>query len=398
MGAVGGPKAEVPARAKISHIFLRKMRLKLAQIQGRAWLLALVGLGKTVGESIPADRIRETWRVRAAARSAARPFGLSILVPGESNMSVFLENRRRDGDVEPEAKRPAARASGVPAFLSRPRAAPPKPDAYRAPLWGLSYDRVEGVIHLVLAFTIVGGATAIMSTALFGAGVPLGGASETQPEIVAPKTTAAVAAPVERDSAPKSAQAAKSVQVNGPASELAPLEAPKPIASAPKAAALDPFFDARPMTETAPAQAPQALAPPPAAVREKLATVQGDENQETAPPPESANVAQLPAAPAPEAKSEPAAPATQAEAPRDADDARMAKCYLKLAGRVQNSGACKVHHTAEAVTFDLPGKPLEIAHKHGRVWTATLGGRNLGQVYKTGACWGAKGFYACENG
>ncbi|KAF2990170.1 hypothetical protein OGR47_11350 [Methylocystis sp. MJC1] len=313
-------------------------------------------------------------------------------------MSVFSENRRRDGNVEPEAKRPIARASGVPAFLSRARTAPPKRDAYRSPLWGLSYDRVEGVIHLVLAFTIVGGAAAIMSTALFGPGAPLGGTAETQPEIVAHKATAAVVAPVEQESE------AKPTHANRVVSEVvAPVEAPKPAASAaPKASALDPFLDARPMTDTAaaPTPAPQPLAPPPAAMREKLAAVQGDENQEVTPPPQRANVAQLPAAPAPapEAKAEPAAPARQAEAPEAADDARMAKCYLKLAGRVQNSGTCKVHHTAEAVTFDLPGKPLEIAHKHGRVWTATLGGRQLGQVYKTGACWGAKGFYACENG
>ncbi|WP_281928151.1 hypothetical protein [Methylocystis iwaonis] len=308
-------------------------------------------------------------------------------------MSVILENRRRNGAAKPEAKRPVARASSIPAFLSRPRTAPPGRDAYRAPLWGLSYDRVEGVIHLVLAFTIVGGAAAIMSTALFGPGAPLGGSSEAQPEFAAPKAAVAVAAPVEEEMGAKPAPATETA----PAAAMQPA-APQPAAPALKTSALDPFLDARPMTETAaaPARAPEPLAPPPASMREKLGAGQGAESQEMAAPPDNANVAELPAAPAPQAKAEPASPARQAEAP--ADDAHMAKCYLKLSGRVQNSGSCKVHHTAEAVTFDLPGKPLEIAHKHGRVWTATLGGRNLGQVYKTGACWGAKGFYACENG
>lgn len=365
------------------------MRLELAQREGRAWLPALVGLGKTVRESVPAYQTRETWRVKGRSGSAARPNRLSSLVPGESNMSVILENRRRDGAAKPEAKRAVARAAGIPAFLSRPRTAPPGRDAYRAPLWGLSYDRVEGVIHLVLAFTIVGGAAAIMSTALFGPGAPLGGTSEAQPEFVAPKAAVAVAAPVEQIG-PKPA----------PATETAPAAAPQPAAPALTTAALDPFLDARPMTEAAaaPTRAPEPLAPPPAAVRGKLGAGQGGEAEEMAEPPANANVTELPVAPAPQTKAEPASPARQAEAPAPADDAHMAKCYLKLAGRVQNSGTCKVHHTAEAVTFDLPGKPLEIAHKHGRVWTATLGGRNLGQVYKTGACWGAKGFYACENG
>jgi hypothetical protein len=48
------------------------------------------------------------------------------------------------------------------------------------------------------------------------------------------------------------------------------------------------------------------------------------------------------------------------------------------------------------VTFEFPGRSLEIVQKHDRVWVATLGGRTLGPVYKSGSCWGAKGFYACE--
>jgi hypothetical protein len=76
--------------------------------------------------------------------------------------------------------------------------------------------------------------------------------------------------------------------------------------------------------------------------------------------------------------------------------ARTAKCFVKLAGRVQSSGACRVSHTDALVIFDLSGKALEITHSHGRVWTAQFGGRSLGKVFKTGACWGGKGFYACE--
>lgn len=326
-------------------------------------------------------------------------------------MSVFLENRRRDSDCEPQADGPPSRAPSFARFLGGARKLPPPASRVnREPLLGLSYDRVEGVVHLVLAFAIVGGAAAIMSSSLFSSGAPVSGAIEKRPEVEAPKVATAVVAPATAVVAPTNEEPeAKPPVVNemapvaAPATPVAvpeppiaapapPAAAPKPASAPPAAPSLNPFLDARPMTEAA---VPEPLAPPSPDMREKLTG-----GREETPPSEPATAYQT-TAPEPEAKQEAALPKKSAEAPKAAaEDAHTAKCYLKLAGRVQSSGPCTVHHTAEAVTFDLPGKPLEIAHKHGRVWTATLGGRNLGQVYrnKSAPCWGAKGFYACENG
>lgn len=254
-------------------------------------------------------------------------------------MSVFFKHRRRDGDD-----------------------APPR---------GFAYDRVEGVIQLTLAFVIVGGAAVLLSSALF------------RPS-----------APPERAGGKPDESAQSSVAVAAKAPEPAPVE------SAPAAPAAAPF--ASPPTTPAPTtMVPlEPLAPPSPDMREKLVA-----RQEAAPPPE-ARAYEAPAAPvpAPAAAAAPAVvekpgdePATP-EAHKTEEAGRMAKCFLKLSGRVQNSGACRVDHTGAAVVFHLPGKTLEIAHNAGRVWTATLGGRHLGKVYRTGACWGAKGFYACENG
>ncbi len=50
------------------------------------------------------------------------------------------------------------------------------------------------------------------------------------------------------------------------------------------------------------------------------------------------------------------------------------------------------------VIFEIDEGPLTIKLRQGRVWTARLKDRDLGAVYKTGPCWGAKGFYACDRG
>jgi hypothetical protein len=286
-------------------------------------------------------------------------------------MSVFFDHGRRHGDGEQGLVK-GGQTDG---------------QTDDAPLWGVAYEKVEGVVHLTLAFAIVGGAAVILSSALFSPGAPLGGAVEKPAEVTQASLAPAVAVAVTE---PETAAPA------------APVEKAAPLAQAEPAPAADSFLNARPIAEqAAPAaagRAPEPLSPPSADMREKL-----EARQEAAPPPEAkAYEAAAPApASAPEAQAEPPA---AAEKPIDASKAeeggRMARCYFKLSGRVQNSGACRVDHAGAAVVFHLPGKTLELAHNNGRVWTATLGGRNLGKVYKNkGApCWGAKGFYACENG
>ncbi len=330
-------------------------------------------------------------------------------------MSVFLENRRHDSDYELQSDRAAPRASSVAGFFASARKAPHAASpASRSSLWGLSYDRIEGVVHLVLAFTVVGGAAAIMSTSLFSSGAPVSGATEKHAEVAAPKVATAVVA--SKVSTVVVAPANEEPEANPPvANEMAAVAAPPaaPVAAPPappaatppappaaqkaasapaEAPSISPFLNGRPMTEAA--AVPEPLAPPPADMREKLTAGRAET------PPSEREITPQATAPEPEPKQAAALPEKSVEAPKAAEDARTAKCYLKLGGRVQNSGTCTVHHSTEAVTFDLPGKPLEIAHKHGRVWMATLGGRSLGQVYKNkgAACWGARGFYACEKG
>jgi hypothetical protein len=346
-------------------------------------------------------------------------------------MSVFFDNHGRESGYQADEPRPLAwkrLLSQTREVMSRngahradvDRADVDRVDVDRAPLWGLTYDRVEGVVPLLLAFTLVGGAAAIMSSALYGTNVPAPGAAQekqTQEKRMAakaPKPVAAVAepAPVAAVAAPAPVAAVAAPAPVAAVAALAPLEPettvarsvanverqaqavepPKPSDAAP---ALDPFLDAKPIAATA-ASAPAPLAPPPAQMREKLAARQ---EAPAAPAPQAA-IEQPPAPPEPaQAMKEEASvvPEKLDEAAKSEESGRTAKCYFKLSGRVQNSGTCRVQHSGESVVFQFPGKPLEIAHNHGRVWVATLGGRNLGKVYKSGACWGAKGFYACEN-
>lgn len=310
-------------------------------------------------------------------------------------MSVIFDHRRRHGDDEQGTSGRDENGS----------------------LWGYAYERIEGVVHLTLAFTIVGGAAVILSSALFSPGAPLGGAVEAP------------------DSPPSQAI---SMSAPAPIQEAVARPAPKEAATAAAPAAqsaaatkVDPFLSARPIVEsTAPAAAasagPRPLTPPSADAREKLVARQDIAPQDIAPqdmapqdiapepeasaneaaPPVATNAYRAPAAPVETAGAAPqptpaASPETAAaEGPKADGAGHMAKCYLKLAGRVQNSGACRVDHSGQSVTFHLPGKALQIVHENGRVWAATFGGRRLGKVYrnKDAPCWGAKGFYACENG
>lgn len=290
-------------------------------------------------------------------------------------MSVYFENRRRGSDYETDAPR---RESKLSTFFSR-GGRPDHRHEDEAPLWGFSYDRAEGVVHLLLAFSVVGGAAAMLSSVVFG----VAPAVEKAGTAVIASATPNVA-PTQPKMEPTPARPIQKAEAPPP---------PAPIAPDMRAVAIPPG-----------AMAPAPLVPPTADQRERLGSHEAPAPQETtmdAPPaPAAPQLAQLDEPPAREEA--PPAPDKIASAPKDdareADRGRMAHCYLKLSGRVQTSGSCRVQHTDDSVILQLPGKPLEIAHAHGRVWIATLGGHNLGKVYKSGACWGARGFYACQSG
>lgn len=95
----------------------------------------------------------------------------------------------------------------------------------------------------------------------------------------------------------------------------------------------------------------------------------------------------------------PAPAPAQTPAPAPTYDEYEAQCFVKIDGRVVIGRVCSILREKEkSVTFELTEGPLTLTFRQGRVWTARLGDREFGNVYKTGSCWGAHGFYACDRG
>ncbi len=103
------------------------------------------------------------------------------------------------------------------------------------------------------------------------------------------------------------------------------------------------------------------------------------------------------AAPPQPASVERAEPAREVE---PAGARRQARCFVKVDGRVIFEHACPVLQPKQStLMLDLGERPLVLSLGHGRTWTATLGGRSLGKVYKAGHCWGRrKEVYICAYG
>lgn len=318
-------------------------------------------------------------------------------------MSVFYDDRGRDRDYADAAASQAARRVRWGALRPRrPHQPPARPRAETrpAPLWGLTYDRAEGVIQLLLAFALVGGATAFLSSSQFS-GAP---AAPTAPAPAAAPAREAAARPAPKaaTNAEVPAQVPPQVRAETPAatlSEPAPLATASVAVAAPDAAASTPraaadaaaLFDSRPIAgPAAPEAGPRPLAPPNAEARERLAV------QDAAPAPAVTTPAAVEATPAE------AAPAAEtAHEAKAAEGGRLTKCYLKISGRPTENSSCRIRQSERQVVFDFDDKSLVLAHERGRVWSATMGGRALGKVYQNAhkPCWGARssGFYACDN-
>jgi cytoskeletal protein RodZ len=288
-------------------------------------------------------------------------------------MSVFLENHRRGSDYDTSSPRSGSKRP------SKPRRGDD------APLWGFSYDRAEGVIHLLLAFTMVGGAAAMLWTLLVAPEPKVAEKPAAPAKAAMASAPAEARAAAEKPPAPivKTESRAEPAQIATPVPTSVP--APAPVAAPAMAAAMSPISIA---------DAPAPLAPPPADVRARLAAPVDT-------PARPVVTTRVTDSEAPTAEA--ATPQKSEDAPAQAsasegDRSRTAHCYLKLAGRVQANASCQVQITENGIIFQLPGKPLAIEHVRGRTWAATLGGRSLGNVYKSGSCWGAHGFYACKNG
>ena len=87
-----------------------------------------------------------------------------------------------------------------------------------------------------------------------------------------------------------------------------------------------------------------------------------------------------------------------AEPESTAPEAPTRKCYIRISGRVLEGAACQVSRNAGAVTFQYGGQTLALSPVKGKTWTATLAGKSLGNVYKSGSCWSSRSAYICDRG
>ncbi|HEY8214685.1 MAG TPA: hypothetical protein VIG36_11215 [Methylocystis sp.] len=99
----------------------------------------------------------------------------------------------------------------------------------------------------------------------------------------------------------------------------------------------------------------------------------------------------------------PSAPAAARESQRDdepATEGRRGKCFVKVDGHVLFERGCMLRQPRRSMlTLNAGDEAVVLTLEHGRTWTASLGGRNLGKVYRTGECWGRRRqVYICAKG
>lgn len=94
----------------------------------------------------------------------------------------------------------------------------------------------------------------------------------------------------------------------------------------------------------------------------------------------------------------PDAASSVAESEAVAPEAPTRKCYVKISGRVLEGAACQISQNNGAVTFQYSGQTLTLSPVKGKTWSATLAGKSLGNVYKSGSCWTSKSAHICDRG
>jgi hypothetical protein len=314
-------------------------------------------------------------------------------------MSVFPENHGRGAHYRGQY-RGQNRTSGAfhhssrarwSVFAARRPEPPRRPEAAVSPRWGGVYERAETLIQIVLAFALVGGATAALNSSFPGAPPSPALIAHTtasvpyvQPEVEAVDTfDVPVAASSQAVAAPEATPAIGGLPVALPEGErfldaqmqsVPALTAPAAVEALPAS-----LLDARSISDQREAEAdpsPRPLAPPSAEMREKLAARDM--------PPDVAVASETSIIPASGEAGE-----------------RLTRCFLKISGQPHESSACRIRQSAEEVVFQFADKTLIFSHERGRAWIATLGGRKIGRVYQNThkPCWGARGsgFYACDN-
>ncbi|CCJ08610.1 hypothetical protein [Methylocystis sp. SC2] len=250
----------------------------------------------------------------------------------------------------------------------------------RAPIW-----------FYIVAGTILLGGVVVATLALRGAPAPRAdGATLRQVETPttpvriepAPATEAAQAA----DVAPSSAFA-----LSAPPESIAPPTPMIPDSKELKERLLEAQAAAEPLPEPLPpprktdvsAAAPAlgaARVPPPDAAPPNTAS-------DDAPPVDAAVTAE----PEDEAPAARTAARESQGGDEPANEGRRAKCFVKIDGRVLFERSCMLRQPGRStLTLNAGADAVVLTQDHGRTWTASLGGRSLGKVYRTGECWGRR--------
>ncbi|MCQ4189145.1 hypothetical protein [Methylocystis suflitae] len=259
------------------------------------------------------------------------------------------------------------------------RAASPRPAGSRRQPYATAsdrnFERVERFFYIGAAALVVVGTAIVVGSAFWGE-LPQNGdpADSMTPQKIAPP--APRAAPSQSRSGAPAANLASPEQppsiIAGPVGPTATPERAAPTQegaeSAPGAQASNPLASSLANLELEPEFLSDGIA------GKRRAARRGGQDDSSA----TANVA---------AEQEPPASA-----------ARSGKCYVRISGRVLNSGVCQISRTGGVVVFQYSGQTLTLTPARGKTWSAALGGKTLGNVYKSGSCWGSKSTYICDRG
>ena len=265
-------------------------------------------------------------------------------------------------------------------------------DSFRAPIW----------FYLVATILLLGGGGFVANFAFRGASAPRADGA-TQRQVETPTTPARIAqpAPAPVSEAAQAADVAPSsaLTVSAPPDSLAP---PAPPTADPKGLLRERLLEAQAAVEPL----PEPLPPPPktdvlaSTPALGAATVP---QLDPAPPKiafEDAPLVDTAATAEPDDEAPPPAARQSQRADEPANEGRRAKCFIKVDGKVLFERSCMLRQPSRStLTLNAGDDAVVLTLEHGRTWTASLGGRSLGKVYRTGQCWGRRRqVYICAKG
>ncbi len=244
--------------------------------------------------------------------------------------------------------------------------------ASRAPIW----------FYLVAAIILLAGGGLV-------AHIGLRGAAPERRAAAAPETRAAQVAAI----APATHSSAGAVRDSVASSAQQAL-----AVTALRARLLEAQATTAPLPEPLPPPAPKADTPAPEPVQAAAPVLALDEAQTNAAAQGAPSVDA--AEPAASAASVPSAARESQREEKPAGDGRHTKCLVKVDGQILFDRGCRLRQPGRSTfTFDAGGDDVVLTLEHGRTWTASLGGRSLGNVYRTGECWGRRReVYICAKG